>query len=50
MASLLTILIFLPLLGVLGMFLWPKDDHRHIGMTALGVCPADKVLVVPAGK
>ena len=48
MASVLTILIFLPLLGVLPMFLWRKDDHKHIGMTALGVALLTLVVAVVA--
>ncbi len=37
MGSVLTVLIFLPLLGVLPICLWRKDDRRHSGMIALGV-------------
>jgi len=48
MASVLTILIFLPLLGVLPMFLWRKDDHKHIGLTALGVALITGVVAVVA--
>ncbi len=37
MGSVLTVLIFLPLVGVLPIYLWREDDRKHIGMTALGV-------------
>ncbi|MCH8913416.1 MAG: NADH-quinone oxidoreductase subunit M, partial [Planctomycetes bacterium] len=37
MGLVLTVLIFLPLLGVLPIYLWREDDRKHIGMTALGV-------------
>ncbi len=37
MGSVLTVLIFLPLLGVLPIYLWREDDRKRIGMTALGV-------------
>ncbi|MCZ6652445.1 MAG: NADH-quinone oxidoreductase subunit M [Planctomycetota bacterium] len=37
MGSVLTVLIFLPLVGVLPIYLWRGDDRKHIGMTALGV-------------
>ncbi len=37
MGSVLTVLIFLPLVGVLPIYLWREDDRNHIGMTALGV-------------
>lgn len=37
MGSVLTVLIFLPLLGVLPLYLWREDERKHIGVTALGV-------------
>ena len=51
MGSVLTVLIFLPLLGVLPIYLWREDDRKHIGMTALGVSLITAVIgvVVLAG-
>ncbi len=37
MGSALTVLIFLPLVGVLVIYLWREDDRKQIGITALGV-------------
>ena len=48
MDSVLTVLIFLPLVGVLSLYLWRGDDHRHIGMTALGVAMLTLLIAVVA--
>ncbi len=48
MASVLTVLIFLPLVGVLAIYLRREADHRHIGMTALAVAMTTLVVAVVA--
>lgn len=46
MASVLTVLIFLPLVGVLPLYLWREDDHKHIGLTAFAAAMLTSVVAV----
>ena len=46
MASVLTVLIFLPLVGVLPLYLWREDDHKHIGLTAFAAAMLTAVVAV----